>query len=288
MTVSDETMKKMGWQIVHVDKPLKEGQRPDLPAIEQLAIWDQEYGSNEIVSNFDKYRQRCGKKEVVIFVHGCCATFQTSLERAAKLASHMQMPIVVFDWDSPKGFTKYLANETTAEQSLDDFYAFLVNAEKSIQPGDTILLGHSMGARFLNDAMVRRSERARFNIPYQKYGELILSQPDIDARSYINHNGDIVGQAELTRIYFNTTDGRLDASATAHGDFERLGRPEKFLDTLCSVDGQEMIDITECAMGHEIPFWVVGDLTNHLDTAPGGLACKQVGKGHYVLQKITP
>ncbi|MGL1664055.1 alpha/beta hydrolase, partial [Vibrio parahaemolyticus] len=81
---------------------------------------DTEYSNKEVVSGFDKYREHTKNKRVVFFVHGCCAPFQASLERSAKIAAHMQVPLVVFDWTSPNGFTKYLENETLAEQAYDD------------------------------------------------------------------------------------------------------------------------------------------------------------------------
>ena len=286
ISVSEETRKKMGWQLIHLDKALPQGKKPDAPDGDKCPVADSEYAAGEIASAFDKYRRDCGAKQAMIFVHGCCATFNTSLERAAKISSHLRMPVVVFDWDSPRGFSKYLANETTAEQSLDDFYCFLYKTESVIAPEDTIVLGHSMGARFVNDAFVRRSERLKCKEPVKKYAQIVFCQPDIDARSYIGHNHSITEQADLTRIYFNATDGRLDASATAHGGFERLGRPEKLIDQLCSVDNQEMIDVTEVALGHEIPFWVLADLTNHEDVANGGFVCKEEGAHHFVLHRL--
>jgi esterase/lipase superfamily enzyme len=255
--ISDETIQRMGWIRIHLDTPLPNGKRPAFPPAENCTIKDCELSNRDMVSQFDKYRAASGSKKVIFFAHGCCATFTASLERSAKIAASMQVPLVVFDWNSPRGFTKYLENETTALQSYDAFYAFLNAVEQYVPASDTILLGHSMGAHFVDNALVRRSVRNDFKISTPKYSEVIFCEPDIDARAYINHNTKVSALAEKIRIYFNADDGRLDASATAHGGFERLGRPGVLMPTLNSIPNQYMIDITDCSLGHEIPFFVV-------------------------------
>ncbi len=282
---SDKTRNRLGWKLIHLDSALPDGKKPACPPADSCALPDRELSPEEVVAEFEKYRQKSGKTQAVFFVHGCCATFDGSLDRAGKILAHMQMPLVMFDWDSPKGFTKYLQNETLAEQTYDDFFDFLNSLENLLAPSDTILLGHSMGARFLDNALLRRSERARFKLPFKKYSEVIYSQPDSDARSYIRHNQAVAGQAEKTRIYYNTRDGRLDASATAHGGYERLGRPGALLEKLCQVDDQDMIDITSCASGHEIPFWVVADFSNGDSVEHAGYLCKENSSHSFVLRK---
>ena len=290
--ISKDTMKRMGWEIIHLDKPLPKGRTPALPP--SMPFADKEYTIKDVVKGFDQYRADSGSKRVIFFVHGCCATFQASLERSAKIASHMQIPLVVYDWDSPKGFTKYLENETLVEQTTDDFYSFLNAVEAVVPPANTTLISHSMGARFFDAALLRRAERMRFGVPVSKYEEVIFSQPDTDARAYIRHNKEIAAQAEKTRIYFNRKDGRLDASATAHG-FERLGRPGILLERLCKQDNQEMMDITQCAMGHEIPFWVLADVSGTDSTAhppeetmkEAGYTLNRVGANHFEVQKLA-
>ncbi len=285
LAVSPETIKRMGWQEIHLEKALGKGKKPSIDKPESCPIPDAECPRDKAAPEFDKFRERSGSKQVLIFVHGCCATFDTSLDRAAKIAAHMQIPLVIFDWDSPKGFTKYLENETLAQQFYDDFYAFLNGISKIVPPSDTIILGHSMGSHFVDDALLRRSERTHYGIDVPKFKEVIFCQPDSDARSYIRHNSDITSQTEEVKIFYNTRDGRLDASATAHG-FPRLGRPEELTGQLCKLPTQDIIDITACATGHEIPFWVVADLTHGESTEPQGFECKLLSEHHYVLEKM--
>jgi len=257
-TLAAGTADKMGWQLMHLETPPAAGKKPPIP--KNCKIADREMSAPEIIAAFNASRRSSGQDHVVLFVHGCCATFDTSIERAAKIAVHMQLPLVVYDWVSPIGFTNYLKNETLAEQELDDFTHFLISLEKLIPANTTSVIGHSLGAKFVDSAMVRRWERLRNTHGATKYDEIIFSNPDLDANAYIAHCADVAANTNHVRIYMNTEDGRLRTSALAHGDYPRLGRPEKLLPQLCQTPGQDIIDVTAVGAGHEMPFWVVADL----------------------------
>ncbi len=283
-SLSPEIMEKMGWQMIHLEDPVHPGKKPAVPT--QCKLSNREMSAHEVIAEFDRYRSDSGSNQVVLFVHGCCATFDTSLERAAKIAAHMQLPLVIYDWVSPIGFTHYLQNETLAEQELDDFYDFLSSVEPIVPVSQTILIGHSMGARFLDSALVRRSERQCGKNTVLRYQEVIFANPDIDARSYINHNENVASNADQVRIYLATNDGRLRNSAIAHGGYARLGLPGDLLPELCRVGRQDVIDVTELGLGHEVPFWVVADL--HRSGKPSreqGFELVQAGPHLFVLHK---
>ncbi len=284
-SLSKQVMDKLGWQIIHLEKPVDSSNRPPVP--QECKVADREVSApDEIIAAFDQYRCSSGSDQVVVFVHGCCATFNTSLERAGKIAAAMQMPVVIYDWVSPTGFTRYLENETLVDQEVDDCCLFLSNLEKLIPASSTILMGHSMGAHFLDTALVRRFEREyrRSNAP--RYEEVVFCNPDVDARSYINHNEEIVRNAAQVRIYMSREDGRLRTSSRAHGNFPRLGRPEGLLSNLCKIKGQDLIDVTELGMGHELPFWVVADLHRTGKPAPEqGFVLQPQGASLFILRK---
>lgn len=257
MPISKEKASQMGWQFIHLDKPLASGKKPQPP--EKCLVPDRELSVTEVIAAISQSRKSSGQDRVVLFAHGCCATFDSSMERAGKIAAHMQVPLVLYDWVSPIGFTNYLKNETLVEQELDDFSRFLLNVDKLVPAKFITLIGHSMGAKFIDSAMVRRFERYRQKHPVDKYDEIVFSNPDIDARSYINHNAEVASNANRVYIYMSRADGRLRTSATAHGGFVRLGRPETLLPELCHIQNQDLIDVTSLGYGHEMPFWVVND-----------------------------
>lgn len=256
-----DTVARMQWQQIHED-PTSKAAVPVFDG-EKCLIKDSPLERDEVVHRFHSYMKTSHSKEIVIFVHGCCATFNTTMKRAARLSAHMKVPVVVYDWVSPKGFTKYLANETMAGQSYDNFCRFLNNTEKVVSAGNISLLGHSMGALILDEAMVRRaaqSQTSSVNPPL--FNELIMSNADVDAKTFLNHASLFDANASKTRIYFSTADSRLNASAIAHGGFNRLGEPGALIGDLCKDGKQELIDITANNTGHELPYWIVANFHN--------------------------
>ncbi|HIA51851.1 MAG TPA: alpha/beta hydrolase [Candidatus Melainabacteria bacterium] len=253
-----KTEERMQWQRLKVDHDAKK-LHPLAPPPDLCFIRNATFTRDEMVGAFDAYRKRSGSKETVVFVHGCCATFDTSMLRAAKLASHMQVPVLLYDWVSPKGFSRYLQNETLAEQTVDGFLSSLGSVQKILGAHNMTLVGHSMGAIILDQALLRRKPHGNAQEP-QKFNELIMSNADTDGKTFLNHADEFAANAEKTRIYFSRSDDRLRASAFAHGGFKRLGSPGSLATPLAKVPGIEMIDITDAKTNHELPFWLVSNM----------------------------
>jgi len=284
--ISKEMMDKLGWQAIHLEHGMGSNEVPAIPG--KTALADRELSDKEIVPTFNEYRQKSGTQNALIFAHGCCANFDTSIERAAKVAAVTQEPVVLYDWVSPVGFVHYLKNETLVQQELDDFNKFLINLGKVIPASSTTLMGHSMGAMFLDNGLVRRCERGCQGSESEQYREVIFSNPDTDARSYLNHQELVKKNAKIVRVFFSPTDGRLKNSSTAHGGYPRLGRPETLLPDLCKLDGQDFIDVTSFGFGHEVPFTIVGDIHRTGKVSPDcGYTLSQDGAHLYTLHKAV-
>jgi esterase/lipase superfamily enzyme len=280
-----EIIDRMGWRLLHLAKPISSDTRPPLPEDKKYKVPDKELLSTEVVNAFDKYRGITGSAEVILFVHGCCATFKTNMERAAKLAIQMQIPVIVYDWVSPIGFSHYLENETLAQQTYDGFCDFLDNIAKYVPTNKTSVLGHSMGAAFVDEAFVRRFERSHGGKILPKYQEIIFSQPDLDAIVYLNHENKIVSQANKTRIFMVLDDRRLSVSALAHEGHERLGRPGPLLDKLCHLDKQDIIDMTASGIGHNLPANFIASMHSTGTINESGYKLLQKSPHLFVLEK---
>lgn len=258
--LAPKIIEHMGWKLIHLDQAVSSHDTPQIPEDQKYKVPDKEFLPDEVVSNFDKYRAFTGNGEAALFIHGCCATFKTNMERAAKLTVQMQIPVIVFDWVSPIGFTHYLKNETLVQQTYDDFSIFLDRLAKYLPVNKTILIGHSMGAAFIDEALVRRSQRSYQGKALPKYKTVIFTQPDIDAQSYLNHNHNIIDQAYNTKIFLVLNDPRLKVSAMAHGGYERLGKPGPLLSQLCKLDKQDIIDMTATGIEHTLPADFIGNM----------------------------
>lgn len=252
------TEKRMQWQRFKIDHDVKRLTH-SVPH-ELCAIKNATMTRDELVAAFDGCRSKSGSKETIVFLHGCCATFDTSLTRAAKIASHMQVPVLLYDWVSPIGFTRYLENETLAEQTVDNFLSSLRAVQKTLGAKDMTLLAHSMGALILDHAIVRRKAESDPKEAEEKFKELIMANADVDGKTFLNHAGVFASNAQVTRVYFNRTDDRLKTAAIAHGGFKRLGSPGHLTDALAKTPGLEMIDITDAKTNHELNYWLVSNM----------------------------
>ncbi len=260
VSISPEIIDRLGWRLIHLQKAIPSNTLPVILPEQKNHIPDQEFSPREVASAFEKYRGLIVNGDVVVFVHGCCVTFKTSLERTAKLAVQMQTPVIVYSWVSPIGFEKYLENGTLAQQAYDSFCTFLDRLAQRVPTDKTIVIGHSMGAGFIDEAFVRRFERSYGGKVLPKYKEIIFSQPDIDARVYLNHDKNTISQANKTTIFMVSDDPRLRTAALAHGRFERLGLPGPLLDELCKLDTQDIIDLTVSGIGHNLPARFIGSM----------------------------
>lgn len=252
------TEERMQWQRFNMDHDSKK-LKVIPPPPELCKVIDSTFSKEEMVAALDAYRKKAGSLESVVFVHGCCATFETSALRAAKLATHMQVPVLLYDWVSPKGFKNYLKNETLAEQSVDGFLSALNASEKILGAKNMTLVGHSMGAFILDHALLRRKSQSNAAAP-KKFSELIMSNADTDGKTFLNHARDFASNAKITRVYFSRSDDRLKYSAYSHGDFNRLGLPGTLAQALAKVPSIEMIDVTASKTNHELPFWLVSNM----------------------------
>ncbi len=260
VSISSEIIDRLGWRLIHLAKAIPSNTLPPIPEEQKNKISDQEFSPREVASAFEKYRALIGSADVVVFVHGCCVTFKTSLERTAKLAVQMQTPVIVYSWFSPIGFERYLENGTLAQQAYDSFCTFLDRFAQRVPTDKTLVIGHSMGAGFIDEAFVRRFERSYGGAVLSKYKEIIFSQPDIDALAYLNHDIKIVSQAHKTTIFMVSDDPRLRTAGLAHGRFERLGLPGPLLNELCKLDTQNIIDLTVSGVGHNLPARFIGSM----------------------------
>jgi esterase/lipase superfamily enzyme len=280
-TLSEQKLQMMGWQRLHTDTP---GQKPTV-SLEACTVKDQLLGQKEVVEAFDAYSDKTQTQESCVFVHGCCATFDSSMNRSAKIAAYMQIPLVLYDWESPVGFQRYLQNETRVQQTCDNFCNFLNSIEQIRDPSEITLLGHSMGAMFVDQAMVRRASNRKMQM-VKPYREIIMSNADIDAQSFVNHANEFAENANTVRIYVSRKDDRLDASSFAHGGFERLGAPGPLLGELRKLSHLDIIDITAGDTGHEIPFSLVSAV--HDEQEPkleGGLYLDKIQPNYWTLSK---
>jgi esterase/lipase superfamily enzyme len=288
--VDGATQTKMLWGKVSLEPKEKHG--PPAIALDQCKIKNGLLDRDRVVTAFKSYMRNSGSQESTLFVHGCCINFDTAMQRAADLAATMHTPVLLYDWVSPRRFRNYLVNGTRADQTMDDFYKFLTKVEKVADSRNIVLVAHSMGNQFLDQAMIRRyAYYAGAASAPPKFSEIVFSNADVDAQTFLNHADQVVANAEKVRVYFNQTDPRLRLSTFVHGGFKRLGSPGDLLPQLSKVDGLQMVDVTAANLGHAMPNWLVADVHRRgnlasskdfkLSLTPAGyLSLEKIGAPH--------
>lgn len=280
--LDDTTQIKMQWQPIHA-LAQKHGAAPDFDQTKCM-VQNKVLSRDEIVPAFNAYRKNTGNPETIIYVHGCCTSFDTIIRRAAMLAAHTQAPVLAYDWVSPTGFRNYLVNQTMADQTKDDFCKFLTKVETLIDPTTITLVAHSMGNQLVDEAMVRRAQLFIANPSTPKFKEIVLSNADIDAIAFLKHANELALNADKTRIYFSTFDKRLRLSTWLHGGYKRVGMPGDLISELVKIKGIECIDLTANNTGHELPYWLVANMHKYNSVGPAkGFALKQEPSGYLLL-----
>lgn len=263
---------------------------------EQLKTPTRTMKKDEFVGSVEKAINESPRKEVLVYVHGCCADFKTSIERAARLAQWFKVPVVMYDWTSPVVRTwlpelnEYRKNEVTYEQSQDRFNEFLDSLEEKFGAQRITVAAHSLGNRFLDAAMKRRYDRFGQNPHHTKFNEVIYGCADVDARAFANHSGKAAWNGRINRIYASEKDSALATSRRLHGKEPRLGSPGPVLDALSKTQKLDVVDVTDVGMNHELPFWVMSNM--HRYGRPGekrDFDILQKNPHYYVLrQKNVP
>ncbi len=194
---------------------------------------------------------------LIVFVHGCCADFESSMQKAGNLAIWTKQPVLMYDWYSPKGLDKYLANEQRYEQAKDGFFAFMDGLEKAVPAENITLIAHSMGNRFLDSYLVRRSEIQQGQ-DVKAFHATNFVAADVDAQAFANHEKVIARVGGPVKIFVSDKDEALMISGSAR--YARLGNPGAILKKLSSCECADLLDVRAAGTGHDMPFWFIGEV----------------------------
>lgn len=235
-------------------------------SMQQLKVPTQTLTKDQFLQKVREAIQKSPRKEALVYVHGCCADYKSSMQRAARIAEWFKVPVIMYDWTSPVVRTwlpelnEYRKNEITFEQSQDRFNEFLDTLEETLGARSITIMAHSLGNRFLDSAMKRRYDRYGQNPNHPKFNEVIYGCADVDARAFANHSGKAAWNGRVNRVYASAKDSALALSKRLHGKEPRLGSPGPVLDALSKTQKLDVIDVTAVGMNHELPFWVCSNM----------------------------
>lgn len=195
-------------------------------------------------------------RPLVLFVNGCCQSFDDSTKTAANISKELGAPVLVFAWAAiPPTLQKYRENEFRQEQSKRRFVSFLSELEKLVPPERIILIAHSMGNRLLFEALRTRYFNYGKNTSHPKYAFAMFACADLNTNNFIAEKKGIAFNSKLTWVTKNNTDPALIGSEIQRIFYERrLGAPITSMNKYLDVPGLQVLDIESLyRLKHDLP-----------------------------------
>lgn len=171
-------------------------------------------------------------RQLMMFVHGYCATFRDAARRTAQMAYDMNYngPSMFFSWPAGsdlEGFQEranYLKDLRRAEESDEDLITVIGNISRLSGAERVHLVAHSMGNFILTEALKTIDDRrgGKGKLPLI-FDQVVMAAPDLDAKDFVKTSGPRVrGFSRRFTVYASKQDLALKLSKTVNG-FEPLG-----------------------------------------------------------------
>ncbi|MBW4710836.1 alpha/beta fold hydrolase [Roseobacter sp. YSTF-M11] len=183
----------------------------------------------------------------MIFVHGYNNSFIESIYRYAQIAHDTDLPAaaIQFSWASAGEPSAYLADRDSA---LISRYALaeVIDAVSAEIPGRLVLVGHSMGALPLMEALTLLDEVAQARLAARVL-EIVLVSPDLDSDLFATQLGRTSLPPARFAVAINRDDRLLGLSSFLSGGRERVGnKPDA---AALSALGVRVLDISGVSDG---------------------------------------
>lgn len=290
-----EVLSGLGWKDlpqVAEDNDSKALQKAEVAAekLSEIPIDDSQVISKlKALPQFSSGNSETLTSKLLVFTHGFFNDFDDATKTAADLASNFKRPIVAYCWTTPKHelqtrrihvpntkffipfklpsiIESYRESEVTFQQSQERYNMFLKALDYSIGPSNMIVIGHSMGTRLVDQALLCRhgfNEKIRDD---EKYSEVMLSNPDLDGRYFTSHCQELADETRKLRVFFVEDDEAMQASKFLHGEQYRLGAPNKGIFSELRQYPVQMVNMSDLdkqtigTMGHTMPSWVLSNI----------------------------
>jgi pimeloyl-ACP methyl ester carboxylesterase len=207
------------------------------------------------------------RRDIAIFVHGCCVSQLEALQDAARLSLTLDRPVIAFDWAtlstsqyaSLPEYNVYRKSERSLEISQVNFNHLLESIGKLFPQARLTLVGHSMGNRLILEYLLQHrapAERASIEAVH-------LVRSDSGLQAFLAQRESIIGGINRFYVYYAGNDNWLNLSNGLSSPSPRLGAPDK-LSPLLTQDLQaapnlHVVDISALKLGHGIPFKLIAE-----------------------------
>ena len=245
---------ELGMCIVNVPAYRKKGEMPLPPwylfglyANENLHMIVKDTATLDAKAFFEMLQAKVGsspQKDAFIFIHGFNVSFEESVMRTAQIAVDIGFngAPIVYSWPSLNKLKSYNADEATATgYSIDNIIHLIKDVRTSTGADRVHLIAHSMGNRYLTDALKSLNDQG-FTKDFI-FNQIILAAPDIDAETFVKNIAPKIASAgQQITLYTSVHDKALWLSEALHGNIQRAGTAGEQL-AVC--EGIDTIDASE-------------------------------------------
>ena len=176
---------------------------------------------------------------VAVYVHGYSVTFEQACRDAALLQERVGLEgrLLFFSWPANGKASNYLRDVGDLEWSVVPLTNLLLTLIDRFGSQNIDVLGHSLGARAVLDAVAAQSE-ARGGADV--LGRLILIAPDVDSDIFRRDFANFGSLASAVTVYVSGEDRALKASRRVSGE-PRLGEGDLDLSALAGIDVVDVV-----------------------------------------------
>ena len=194
----------------------------------------QALGIDEVV---DRFLAAGGR--VTVYVHGYNVSFEEACRQAAFLEHRLALEdrLLFFSWPAEAKVMGYLGDMGDVEWSVLPLRKLLLMLVDHYGPGTVDVIGHSLGARAVVEAVTGVGAIRGANT----LGRIILIAPDLDADVFVRDYIELREGASVIAVYVSPQDRALKASRNVR-DQARLGEGRADLSGLPQL---EVIEVTQ-------------------------------------------
>lgn len=191
--------------------------------------------ANEFVTRLAAAYGRGAKRDVVVYIHGCCTDFPTALTEESLIAAEItSAPVIVYSIPAKNNLTivpglvlplNYFYDENEYTWSFPHLTA-LLDELIAIRPGLRInIMAHSLGNRvFVSAAQLFAYEHRNDRIT--PFDNVILMAPDVDTQTFLEAVPLLSHFGAHVTVYRSDNDEAIFGSEKIH-EHPRLGRVDK-------------------------------------------------------------
>ena len=213
--------------------------------------------AQSFIDSLNKSIAQTSRKELIVFIHGCCESPQQSLANAALLSLYCNSPVLLIDWDSPSvrraGILTYMQSDRGLELSQLYFGSLMQQLQQKIVSKHINLIAYSLGAKLVRDYL--RQYPAAF------IDQIHYVRPDISLPVFLLEQNKIQKQFGHMYVYTSNHDLNLQLSQSLmSAGIPRLGMQSHLShqfsncpENITIIDTSNLRKSSDLC-GHDLPF----------------------------------